>query len=212
MQFLGGVSPLPPLRPMLRSCHFRGRSSAALRSFHVAVGAAGCAAAPRAGNLAVIGPFLRQRLDCGGAGGSFRVGVRFTSSSPAPALAPPRLEGVTVVSTVQEARRVVRLMHALPPETFHAWDTETSELDLDVQSPVGNGRVICASAYCGPHVDFGSGPLVWIPNLDATEVRTRRQLCATRLWRFAGSLRHFASVLRRDVGFLCFLAAGLLLS
>jgi hypothetical protein len=47
----------------------------------------------------------------------------------------------------------------------HAWDTEVVGLDLDTQSPVGHGQVICASFYSGPDVDFGSGPLVWIDNL-----------------------------------------------
>jgi len=30
-------------------------------------------------------------------------------------------------------------------------------IDVKNQSPVGNGHVICATIYCGPDVDFGSG-------------------------------------------------------
>jgi len=38
-------------------------------------------------------------------------------------------------------------------------------IDIKGQSPVGNGTVICASVYCGPDVDFGTGPTLWIDNL-----------------------------------------------
>ena len=31
---------------------------------------------------------------------------------------------------------------------------------------MGNGRVICASVYSGPDVDFGAGPRLWVDNLD----------------------------------------------
>jgi len=41
---------------------------------------------------------------------------------------------------------------------YHAWDTETVDIDAKVETPVGNGRVICASAFCGIDVDFGNGP------------------------------------------------------
>jgi hypothetical protein len=44
----------------------------------------------------------------------------------------------------------------------HAWDTEVVGIDLDSQSPVGHGRVICASFFSGPGVDYGSGPRVWV--------------------------------------------------
>jgi hypothetical protein len=51
----------------------------------------------------------------------------------------------------------------------HAWDTEVVGLDLDAQSPVGHGRVICASFYSGPEVDYGAGPRVWIDALAQPE-------------------------------------------
>lgn len=77
--------------------------------------------------------------------------------------------GTTIVSTPEEARRVAALINRLPSTAYHAWDTEVADIDLDSQSPVGNGRVICASFYAGPGHDFGAGPRVWIDNLDAAE-------------------------------------------
>lgn len=60
-------------------------------------------------------------------------------------------------------------MRKLPKTTVHAVDTEVSEIDVKVQSPVGNGKVICASIFSGPDVDYGTGPRLWIDNLDAAE-------------------------------------------
>ena len=31
---------------------------------------------------------------------------------------------------------------------------------------IGNGKVICASIYCGPSHNFGNGSRIWIDNLD----------------------------------------------
>jgi hypothetical protein len=77
-----------------------------------------------------------------------------------------RLKGiVTVVNDTESARRVIAKLMTLK-DCYHAIDTEAVELELKRQSPVGNGRVICASIYCGPHVDFGNGPRVWIDNQD----------------------------------------------
>jgi hypothetical protein len=102
-----------------------------------------------------------------------RAAARHTSTAAAaPAAAPGGdLDGVTIVSTREDAQRVAAIMAALPPTTYHAWDTEVADIDVANQSPVGNGRVICASVYSGPHVDYGTGPRLWIDNLDAAEVR-----------------------------------------
>lgn len=89
-----------------------------------------------------------------------------SAAAPSPTTA-VLASGTTIVSTPAEARRVASLISRLPPTAFHAWDTEVADIDLDVQSPVGNGRVICASFYAGPGHDFGAGPRVWIDNLDA---------------------------------------------
>lgn len=39
-----------------------------------------------------------------------------------------------------------------------AWDTETIDLDVKNEQVIGNGRIICASAFGGPDIDFGNGP------------------------------------------------------
>ena len=55
------------------------------------------------------------------------------------------------------------------------------DIDIKGQSPVGNGTVICASVYCGPDVDFGAGPVLWIDplhdpaTLDVTRSQARWQ-------------------------------------
>jgi DNA polymerase-1 len=74
--------------------------------------------------------------------------------------------GVCVVSDADAAARVVSVMRAQGAGCVHAWDTEVVDLDLEEQSPVGHGRVICASLYSGPSVDYGGGcSRVWV---DAT--------------------------------------------
>jgi DNA polymerase-1 len=99
------------------------------------------------------------------------------------------MPGTTLVRTVDDARRVVEIVRKLgglaqlpapgkagstplgPAPVVHAWDTEVVDINLDIQSPVGHGKVICASFYSGPDVDYGNGPRVWIDNL--REVRER---------------------------------------
>ena len=36
------------------------------------------------------------------------------------------------------------------------------DIDLSCESPIGHGRVICFSIYCGPQYNFGSGPSVFV--------------------------------------------------
>jgi len=86
--------------------------------------------------------------------------ARMTTATPPP-------DGVTVVNSPAAAARVLAIMTKLPKHTIFAWDTEVVDVDLTAQSPVGNGRVICASVYAGPSVDWGNGPKLWIDNLDA---------------------------------------------
>ena len=83
-------------------------------------------------------------------------------------------ELITKVETVQDARRVLKIIEQIVDRNEdHIWacDTEVADIDLKVEGPVGNGRVICASICGGPHVDFGDGPgtTVWVDNLDAAE-------------------------------------------
>ena len=43
-------------------------------------------------------------------------------------------------------------------DRFHAWDTETYDFDIKKVGPIGRGKVLCATAFCGPEIDFGNGP------------------------------------------------------
>lgn len=53
---------------------------------------------------------------------------------------------------------------------MHAWDTETIGIDPKIEPIVGSkGRVICASAFAGPDVNFGSGPRLFIDNFADAE-------------------------------------------
>lgn len=35
-------------------------------------------------------------------------------------------------------------------DRFHAWDTETYDLEVKKEGPVGKGKILCATAFCGP--------------------------------------------------------------
>jgi hypothetical protein len=99
----------------------------------------------------------------------------YSTGTLVPALEAPErdmdsTEGITVVSTRAAAQRVMDIISKLPLTTYHAWDTEVAAIDVTNQSPVGHGRVICASMYSGPNVDYGSGPGVWIENMDDAQV------------------------------------------
>lgn len=74
--------------------------------------------------------------------------------------------GVTIVRDRTTALRVVVQLMRLPQDNPVAWDTETTGVNPVAESPVFNGRVICATAYAGDHVDFGSGPRLFIDCLD----------------------------------------------
>lgn len=73
------------------------------------------------------------------------------------------IEGTTIVRTKEHAVRVVEILRSVP-ERIHAWDTETIHIDAKEQSPVGNGKIICASVFVGPDIDFGNGPRLFIDN------------------------------------------------
>ena len=84
-------------------------------------------------------------------------------------------KGVTVVQDKETAEKVLAKLMTLTKH-YHACDTETIgtylisrnyvisdeliDIDLGVESPVGHGKIICASIYCGPDIDFGNGPRV----------------------------------------------------
>lgn len=72
--------------------------------------------------------------------------------------------GVTMVRTEAKAKSVIRHLMELNRETvYHACDTEVSGFQSK-RSPINNGKVICASIYCGPEHDFGDGPKIFIDN------------------------------------------------
>lgn len=79
---------------------------------------------------------------------------------------PLSLPDVTVVRDRRSAARVVAQLMRLPSDVLVAWDTETTAVNPAKESPVGKGRVICATAYAGPEVDFGSGPRLFVDCLD----------------------------------------------
>jgi hypothetical protein len=76
------------------------------------------------------------------------------------------LQGVTQVRTKEAAAAVVTQLLAAAPGRVFAVDTEVCNIEVTEQSPVGNGYVTCASVYGGPDLDFGTGPRLWIDNLD----------------------------------------------
>ncbi len=44
---------------------------------------------------------------------------------------------------------------------FHSSRPFRADIDLKRDSPIGHGRVICFSVYCGPQHNFGGGPRVF---------------------------------------------------
>lgn len=75
--------------------------------------------------------------------------------------------GVTIVNDERSAERALAVLNS-PAVTSSgtpvAWDTETEGVNPKVESPVGAGSVICATAYAGAEVDFGAGPHLWVDN------------------------------------------------
>jgi len=79
-----------------------------------------------------------------------------------------KIDGTTIVRNLKDANRVVSVLKAYP-DRVAAWDTETIGIDPKIESPVGKGKVICASAFLGPDVDFGNGPRLMIDNFADAE-------------------------------------------
>lgn len=75
----------------------------------------------------------------------------------------PPIEGVTIVKTVADAKRVIDILYKYRDRP-HAWDTETIDIDVKSESPVNRGKCICASAFAGPEINFGNGPRLFIDN------------------------------------------------
>ena len=73
------------------------------------------------------------------------------------AIANLTMPGITIIRSKGEAISAVDLLYK-HGDRVHAWDTETIGVNPKVESPVGKGRVICATSFIGPEVDFGNGP------------------------------------------------------
>ena len=72
-----------------------------------------------------------------------------------PAGKEPECRLATLIRTVPEAEQAVKyLSQRTLMKNIFAVDTETEGIDPTAESPVGNGRVVCFSIYCGPGVDF----------------------------------------------------------
>lgn len=76
---------------------------------------------------------------------------------------PKSKTAVTICRTKQDAQKILRILYA-HPDAHWACDTEVADIDVKNQSPVGNGKVICASIYGGENIDFGTGSTLWIEN------------------------------------------------
>ena len=73
------------------------------------------------------------------------------------------LGGTTIVRSLEQAQKVIEILRSYP-DRVHAWDTETININVKEESPVGRGEVICATCFIGPDVDFGNGPRLFIDN------------------------------------------------
>jgi hypothetical protein len=68
-----------------------------------------------------------------------------------------QIPSVTIVRNEEHAKKVLKILLE-NKSRFHAWDTETINIDIKEQSPVLFGNVICLSCFIGPDIDFGNGP------------------------------------------------------
>lgn len=71
------------------------------------------------------------------------------------------------ILTKEDTKEVLKILYQ-NKDKYWACDTETINIDIKTQGPVGNGKVICMSIYGGPDVDFGDGPgsVLWIENIN----------------------------------------------
>ncbi|CAN1172171.1 DNA polymerase I A, chloroplastic/mitochondrial [Linum perenne] len=74
---------------------------------------------------------------------------------------------VLVVDNVSTAKAVVSKLTHQYKHHVHACDTEVSNIDLKVQTPIDHGELICFSIYSGPEADYGNGKsCIWVDVLD----------------------------------------------
>lgn len=73
------------------------------------------------------------------------------------------LPGVNIITTEEECLKCMEVLMR-NPGVVAAWDTETIDLDIKQEAPVGKGKILCASFFAGPQFNFGRGPRVFIDN------------------------------------------------
>lgn len=73
------------------------------------------------------------------------------------------MKGVTIVTDEVAALRAVAELRRLQDRP-HAWDTECVGVNVNSQSTVTHGDVICATCFCGDDADFGNGPKLFVDN------------------------------------------------
>lgn len=79
------------------------------------------------------------------------------------AMAQLNVPGVTIIRTVADAKRAIKILYEFR-DRVHAWDTETVDLEVKEESPVLNGKVICLQAFLGMDVPFWNGPRLFVDN------------------------------------------------
>ncbi|MCO5595495.1 hypothetical protein L7F22_049539 [Adiantum nelumboides] len=78
------------------------------------------------------------------------------------------VDDVMIVDNIATARTVIAKLRGQYKDAVHACDTEVADIDVKKESPVGHGRVICFSIYCGPKADFGDQKsCIWVDVLDS---------------------------------------------
>lgn len=80
-------------------------------------------------------------------------------------VAPP---GTTIVRDKASAKVALQELYKFK-HRIHAWDTETHGFNVKVESPIGHGKVLCATCFVGPDADFGNGPRLFIDNFADSE-------------------------------------------
>jgi DNA polymerase I len=74
-----------------------------------------------------------------------------------------QIPGTTIIRSKDQALYAINQLKKHPDRVV-GWDTETIDIDPKIESPVNKGKIICATAFCGPDVNFGSGSRLFIDN------------------------------------------------
>ncbi|KAE8725498.1 DNA polymerase I A [Hibiscus syriacus] len=74
---------------------------------------------------------------------------------------------VLVVDNISAAKEVVLMLTTKYRHLVHACDTEVSNIDVKLETPVDHGEITCFSIYSGEDADFGNGrSCIWVDVLD----------------------------------------------